>query len=661
MLWQGSSASGRPAPPPPARGYLAADTISVDPLANLLVNPGFEEGFTRWQNAPEVYVANGWVPWWHQGTPDETARGYLKRPEFKSETAEPLGVWFFHGEKAQHYFSSFGSHDSGLYQQVQLDVPSGTWLEFSAWVRVHTSDCDDSCVSPLEPCNDLGNSHGTYRVSVGIDPYGRTPEDLGATPPDSSEQPIAWSPLEMPVRYDMWVQLKVTAQAQSDHVTVYLRGYPEWPVKHNDAWWDETALRVLDSAPSATDTPGPTWTASPTRTKEPTNTPKPTRTPTVSPTSTQTPVRNEHTYLPVVVRQYTQPTPLPTDTPPPTDTSTPTDTPPPQTATPTATPSTTATATGTPALEPQTATPTGTPSGTPPACPNLVVNGDFEAGDGWSFIQTERPPAITTSRAYSGTHALRVGVETAGEDVEGWSIASQTMTIPADAGGVTIRFAYYGTSADTTGDWQQVVLRTGSGIPVKLLVWLGGLEGNTNGWRTQNIALSPELVTRLRGTDVQIEVEVYNDGDGLPTALYIDDVDVQACAAALQAWAAAMGPQAANVVIRDPIRYWIRQDDFDLPYTCSEPEFESVQLQNDDTTVVDLSNWTLTEQAGGNVFRFPNGTHLQPGARLRIWVVPGPASTTDLHWGRYEPLWNNKHDTAVLRDTGGNEVARRGY
>jgi hypothetical protein len=478
----------------------------------------------------------------------------------------------------------------------------------------------------------------------------------------------------MPLRYDMWVQLRVFAQAQSDHVTVYLRGSPLYRVKNNTVYWDDATLRVLPGTPEPTETPGPTWTASPTRTPTVTRTPRPTRTPTVTPTITRTPVRDQHLYLPVLAQRWAAPTPIPTDTLPPTPTSpataTPsaTDTPAPS-PTPSATPSATLRASFTPSpVASDTVTPsatlrasaTSTP-GDAPGCDDRVVNGDFEADDGWVFAATERPPAFSTAHATHGVRSLRLGTEVAGDDVEGWSLASQVLEVPADAVSVTVRFAYYGISQDDTGDWQEVVLRTSTGVPVRLLLWLAGPNAGTGWWRAQTVALPPELVARLAGTRVELYLEVYNDGDGRPTALYVDQVALVACRSRGVLSVQVPAPPGTDIRVRYPIRYDPGQENFWLPGTCSELEFESLQLENLGAAAVDLSSWTLSEVRGGQVFTFPDGFWLQPEARLRIWTQPGPAGPTDLYWGRTDPIWDNRSDEAILRDTSGNEVARFGY
>jgi|GEM_PF-4661236 len=651
---------------------------------NLLVNPGFEEGYTRWQNASEVNVAAGWVPWWHQGTPTETSEGYFRRPEYTAELAEDIrngnvyryGTWFFHGEKAQRYFTSFSTHDAGLYQQVA--VPQGSWLEFSAWVRVHSSDCDDPCVSPLAPCHPWinNNSNGDYRVAIGIDPFGRKPAELGFDPPATVDQPIHWSPLEIPVRYDTWLRLRVFAQAQSDHVTVYLRGNPVYRVKDNTIYWDEASLRVLPGTPEPTETPTSTLT------------PRPTHTPSVTPTSSATRPRDRQSYLPYLARNWLGPISFPTDTPSPTPTHSATPTPtltgtplptPTSSASFTLTPTPTATATELPATETPSPSPTSsatftptsvatdtltatpTQSGSPPDCTDLIINGDFEAEGGWTLLTTAQPAAFSSAYAFQGVRSLRLGTEVAGDDVEGWSIAGQTRVIPADAVSVTVQFAYYSLTQDDTGDWQAVLLRTGNGVPVKLLLWLAGPNAGTNGWRTQTVHLAPDLLARLAGSPVELYLELYNDGDGRPTALYVDAMALIACRSRGGFSAQDAAPPGTDIRIRYPIRYEPGQVNFNMPGTCNEVEFESIQLENVGVIAVDMSGWTLTEVRAGNVFTFPNGINFLPNARLRLWTQPGSPSLTDLYWGRTEPVWDNSSDEAILRDTAGTEIARRGY
>lgn len=597
---------------------------------NLLVNPGFEEGFSTWQGSGEVTVADGWVPWWRQGTEEETRQGYFKRPEFKLElervlrpdgSIERFGVWFFHGDKAQHYFTSWSTHDAGLYQQVQ--VPRGSLLEFSVWVRVHSSDCNDPCVSPLEPCSERGNSHGAYRTDVGIHPQGAVPATLGAPPPDS----IIWAGLEMRP-YDTWIQLRVFATAEADTVTVYLRGWPLFRVQHNDIFWDSASLRVLSGTPT------------------------PTSIPTVTPTVTLALPRDKFVYLPQLSRAWEAPTPIwtPTHTPSATPTAT-------ETFTPTPTAMDTATPTSTP-IATETATPTSTPTATStPAlvCTEQVINGDFETDQAWQFGPTLRPPAYAADPTGGGSRVLRLGIVQDSEDVETWSYAWQTVSpLPAEAS-VTLQFRYYGVSQDATSDWAEVLIRDTNGVPLKLVLWLPGATLDTRRWETHSLTLPADWLARLAGQPLQLYFNVYNNGNGVPSALYLDDVSLLVCPAP----AGAPVPPGSDIRIEYPIRAYPGQVNFRLPNTCSELEFESVLILNNGTTTPDLTGWTLSDREG-NTFVFPE-LILKPGAKVRVWTQPGQDVPTDLYWGRSQPVWNNDSDEAILYDNLGTEVARRGY
>ncbi len=219
---------------------------------NLLLNPGFEDGFSQ-RGAGEVEVANGWFPWWVQGTPDQTNIGYLRRPEYKPEDARRFGYRRVHGgEFAQKYFTTYSTHVAGIYQQVT--VPQDYRVTFSMWVQVWSSSGDNP--------DDIVD-HGDYRVSIGIDPTGGV---------DGSSPNVVWS--EAVREYNQWVQLRVTAVAESRTVTVFTRGAPLYRVKHNDSYWDDASV-VASPPPTPPSTP-PT----PTRTPTATFTPWPTFTPT---------------------------------------------------------------------------------------------------------------------------------------------------------------------------------------------------------------------------------------------------------------------------------------------------------------------------------------------------------------------------------------------
>lgn len=231
-----------------ALGALLATSVSAAPPAqigcpnNLLQNPGFEEGSHKTESigtSLSSAVADGWTPWLLRGNERDN-----REPEYKLEDTNLSKTRFRanSGRYSQKWFTSWGTHDAGVYQQVQ--VAPGTPLTFSSWAQVYSGEADgwtgEVFVSdPAQP--------GKYRVYVGIDPTGATPAGVGAPPPDT----VIWS--EPSLKTDVWHQLAVSAVSQGPAVTVYFKGQPEFSVKHNDSFWDDACLFV---DPALTAKPG---------------------------------------------------------------------------------------------------------------------------------------------------------------------------------------------------------------------------------------------------------------------------------------------------------------------------------------------------------------------------------------------------------------------
>jgi len=219
---------------------------------NLIENPGFEGGFYYAEDphtgtiATELELGEGWHPWYDnvqecpEYEPDcANPASYNRRPEYKREEATSR---VYAGSKGLKFFTTYGTHTAGFYQTVEV-LPE-SWLRYSIWVWAWSShkDYPEHSFSP-----------GDYAMSVGIDPTGGDAWD---------SDDIEWS--EPVVRHDEWLQISVDVYAITDTVTVWTRGTQTWPVKHNDSYWDEAALVVLESPPEPTATPGPTATPYPT-------------------------------------------------------------------------------------------------------------------------------------------------------------------------------------------------------------------------------------------------------------------------------------------------------------------------------------------------------------------------------------------------------------
>jgi len=174
---------------------VAWPALAAPPLqgGNRLQNGNFEGGFSQ-REAGEVVVANGWERWWQDGTKEEQADGFLKRPEYKPDSSRAGGT-------QQKFFTNYATHNGGIYQRV--GVPRGSKLTLTARAYVWSNEKDNY---------DRSDKPGNYVVMVGIDPTGGTNALAGA---------VVWSPGRM--EYDHWLDMRVEATAQADAVTVFLR------------------------------------------------------------------------------------------------------------------------------------------------------------------------------------------------------------------------------------------------------------------------------------------------------------------------------------------------------------------------------------------------------------------------------------------------------
>lgn len=230
------TASATPADAAPA----AAPVRQAACPGNLLQNPGFEGDSRKTESegtSLSSAVSNGWSPWFVRG--DAT---WNREPEFKVEQTriggDPARV--HSGANSMKWFTTWGTHTSGIYQRVSAQP--GTSYTFSIFAQSQSGEADifDEArrtwgSDPLKP--------GNYDVRVGIDPTGAVPP-IGSAPPAT----VVWSP---PIRtVDTWLNLAVSAVARSSTITVYTLGTAEFPVKHNNSFWDDGCLRVGSFAPA---------------------------------------------------------------------------------------------------------------------------------------------------------------------------------------------------------------------------------------------------------------------------------------------------------------------------------------------------------------------------------------------------------------------------
>ena len=87
---------------------------------------------------------------------------------------------------------------------------------------------------------------------------------------------------------------------------------------------------------------------------------------------------------------------------------------------------------------------------------------------------------------------------------------------------------------------------------------------------------------------------------------------------------------------------------------------EYVVFENTGEETVDLSGWTVTDEAD-HTYTVPSGVTLEPGAKITLHTGSGTDSATDLYWGSGSPIWNNDGDTIIVTDAEGTVVLRESY
>ncbi len=183
--------------------------------------------------------------------------------------------------------------------------------------------------------------------------------------------------------------------------------------------------------------------------------------------------------------------------------------------TPTASPTPTASLTPWP-----TATATETPL--PAHCSQIVENSSFELdlAPWWDVYPSPLLAQRVTSPVRSDAWALRLGTQW--DNYDAASAVRQVVTIPPGIQRATLRF-YFWTWAETGAGADRQEARLFAADGTLLDTYLYELSNNRS-WYMQEADL-----TRFAGQMVQLLFNVYNDGLGGRTAMFLDDVTLVVC------------------------------------------------------------------------------------------------------------------------------------
>lgn len=217
---------------------LPVSSSSAQGGSNLLNNPGFEGpynsynvGDTNGDGIPEIVwefrIASGWSPWWREQAAGD-AGWANRRPEYRPAS------YSYNSTAAQQYFTSFGTHQAGLWQQAVGIAPGET---YRLTLAVYLWSSSGSNLFRSE-------NPGGLRARVGLDPAG------GVNPYAPG---VVWS--DWYTTYDTWTVLSVEAVSQAEAITAFVWSEADFPVEHNDVAIDEAVLVSLGAAEAAEPAP----------------------------------------------------------------------------------------------------------------------------------------------------------------------------------------------------------------------------------------------------------------------------------------------------------------------------------------------------------------------------------------------------------------------
>ena len=87
---------------------------------------------------------------------------------------------------------------------------------------------------------------------------------------------------------------------------------------------------------------------------------------------------------------------------------------------------------------------------------------------------------------------------------------------------------------------------------------------------------------------------------------------------------------------------------------------EYVVFENAGTEALDLSGWTVEDEAGKR-YLVPDGVTLAPGETLTLRTGSGTDADGELYWDAGSPVWNNGGDTVIVENATGDRVLTESY
>ncbi len=190
--------------------------------------------------------------------------------------------------------------------------------------------------------------------------------------------------------------------------------------------------------------------------------------------------------------------------------------------------------------------PTWTPTATPTPLPTLpsgctsdtIQNGGFESDSAWIFGDSPVRGAFVSTVVHTPLRSVRLGIDpaagSAGTDRVSYSSIRQPFVISPFASTAQLRWWQFNRTEEApapappaSADRQEVILLQPE---LKTEVVLSRVRSNETAWTQQLIDL-----TSYRGQSLVLYFNTYNDGNGLRTWQYLDDVQIDVCFPAVTA------------------------------------------------------------------------------------------------------------------------------
>ena len=154
------------------------------------------------------------------------------------------------------------------------------------------------------------------------------------------------------------------------------------------------------------------------------------------------------------------------------------------------------------------------------SCTELLINGDMETDAGWVFGNTKARGRYSTYRYHSPYRSILLGI-TNGTNINSYSSVQQKVHVPVGSY-LRLRAHVYPVSQPyDTNDSQEIIIMNSAGKPLRR-VWTS--ISNAHAWQTLEFDVS-----EFTGRDIIIYFNVFNDGKGGVSAMYIDDVSLEIC------------------------------------------------------------------------------------------------------------------------------------